>query len=463
MPGRLKVGLPCSPVSIIFEEIKEGDIFVALQCSALRFFRGGRTDVSDVASWLTSSFFRYSGFCSSAMVDVDHPASGIPGELYGRYLIPGQSQGHILPPDERSLEFIDRLIGGLDTFERLAHNHTSFWHPDEGSLEGDNYDAGQVEAAEWALGIAKALGRSTPENDIYNQRLSADWLYYRTSDGDVAVLESAEIADLLELMRVFPDREVFGVDGFLYAGPVFDNFIPREVFEVADRIFELDGDLASSDSPSSLATVIPLENAAIIAQNDRAIMLRCDSGVEEYKRERSLILERNRREQELLFPPEDFFWSEKIDGGRFERLVYDLLEVEPGVREVRSVGAPSEGDGGRDLLVSWTTPSRQSRRLMDEGPLSQEREVIVQCKARKKSVGRSDLGAGILDTLFRYRGEGYFLVSSSQIAVAVIDLLKELEARGDYFVGWWSRIEIESRLRKNPQILKKYSDVVRPL
>ncbi|MFE6171746.1 hypothetical protein [Streptomyces sp. NPDC056464] len=51
-----------------------------------------------------------------------------------------------------------------------------------------------------------------------------------------------------------------------------------------------------------------------------------------FTRERSLVLERNRLEQERLFPPTEFTWTDEVDGGRFERLIYDLLECEPGVR-----------------------------------------------------------------------------------------------------------------------------------
>ncbi|MFE6171744.1 hypothetical protein [Streptomyces sp. NPDC056464] len=40
---RLRVGLPCSPLSLIFEETPSDDVFIALHCSALRNFNGDRT------------------------------------------------------------------------------------------------------------------------------------------------------------------------------------------------------------------------------------------------------------------------------------------------------------------------------------------------------------------------------------------------------------------------------------
>ena len=62
-----------------------------------------------------------------------------------------------------------------------------------------------------------------------------------------------------------------------------------------------------------------------------------------------------------------------------------------------------------------------------------------------------------------YKAEGYFLATSSQPAVATIDLLDEIAQRGDYFTGWWGRTEIEQRLRRNPQVLRRYADIVQPV
>ncbi|WP_194925342.1 restriction endonuclease [Catenulispora pinisilvae] len=174
-------------------------------------------------------------------------------------------------------------------------------------------------------------------------------------------------------------------------------------------------------------------------------------------------MERNRIEQERLFPPSGFSWAATIDGGRFERLIYDLLECEPGVLEVRGVGAAREGDDGRDLIVRWVTPPMPAEVTVQGSSPMRERTIIVQCKARARSVGRSDLGSGVLDTIYKYEADGYFLATSSQPAVSTLDLLEVIKRRGDYFTGWWSRAELELRLRRNPQVLKRFDDIVQVL
>ncbi|WP_435220685.1 restriction endonuclease [Streptomyces sp. Tue6028] len=461
---RLRVRLPCSPLSLIFEKTPSDDVFMALHCSALRNFNGDRTDLHDVYSWLAASFLRWAGVASTALIDIEHPATMIPAELYGRYLIPTQPEGYVLAPGDVGLNLAGNMIGYLAMFEQTAHTFTTFWHPEfESGFESTHdYEAESSQADEWAQDLASRLGYRASQEDIYTQRLSAGWFYYRTTDGAIAVVESEKLVDFLELLRTDPDEEIAGINGFLYTGKGFDNFISRDALKIADRIFGLDGALANSSCPSAEATVIPLENGVILANDYRAVLLRHDTGVTGFTRERSLVLERNRLEQERLFPPSEFTWTDEVDGGRFERLIYDLLECEPGVREVRAIGSSREGDGGRDLVVSWVTPPVPGEAIPKGDPPARERRIIIQCKARKRSVGRSDLGGGILDTLFMYHAEGYFLATSSQPAVAVIDLLEEVRRRGDYFTGWWGRTEIEQRLRRNPQILKRYADIVRP-
>lgn len=461
---RLRVGLPCSPLSLIFEETPSDDVFMALQCSALRSFNGDRTDLHDVCSWLAASFLRWLGVASTALIDVEHPATMIPAELSGRFLIPAQSEGYLLAPDDVGLGLAGDMIGYLAMLEHIAHTQTTFWHPESESVPESthDYDTGRSEVDDWARGLASLLGdRASPE-DIYTQRPSTGWFYYRTTDGAIAIVDSEELVDFLELLRTDPDEEIAGINGFLYTGKGFDNFIPRDALKIADRIFGQDGALATSGRPAAEATVIPLENGVILAKDYRAVLLRHDTGVAGFTRERSFVLERNRLEQERLFPPSEFTWTDEVDGGRFERLIYDLVECEPGVREVRAIGSSREGDGGRDLVVSWITPPVPGEAVTTGAIPARERRVIIQCKARKRSVGRSDLGGGILDTLFMYHAEGYFLATSSQPAVAAIDLLEEIRRRGDYFTGWWGRAEIEQRLRRNPQVLKRYADIVCP-
>jgi hypothetical protein len=214
--GRLDVACPCSPLALIFERTAGGDVFVALRCRAQSEFNGDRTDLHDAYSWLAAAFLRQSGVASSSLIDIDHPASRIAGELYGRYLVPAQSKGPLLSPDDVGLGIAQEMLTNLAHLEERAHFTVPFWHPD---VENDRYyDSVDLEVKEWSQGIAQVLGSRSSVDDISTFRSGVGWYYYRTADGTIAVIESDDFVDLIETFKVDPEEEIAGINGFLYTG-----------------------------------------------------------------------------------------------------------------------------------------------------------------------------------------------------------------------------------------------------
>ena len=56
--------------------------------------------------------------------------------------------------------------------------------------------------------------------------------------------------------------------------------------------------------------------------------------------------------------------------------------------------------------------------------------------------------------------EGFFLAAVPRLSVGLIGYLETLREQG-YWVDWWSRMEIEDRLRGRPDIAARFGDVVR--
>ena len=86
----------------------------------------------------------------------------------------------------------------------------------------------------------------------------------------------------------------------------------------------------------------------------------------------------------------------------------------------------------------------------------------MQCKAYSKSVGKADV-SDIRDTIEFHKAKGYFLAVSSYVTNPLISHLESLKENHNYFVNWWTRDEIEKRLKLNEDILVKYRDIVTPL
>lgn len=159
-----------------------------------------------------------------------------------------------------------------------------------------------------------------------------------------------------------------------------------------------------------------------------------------------------------LFTDMSFIWSEKIDGNEFERFVHAILLRESGVKRVRRVGTDNESDGGRDLMAVWRTLLPDQMLKSEQNPYI-DRNIIVQCKAHKKAVNRRIFPA-IRDTIEHYNADGYFIVVSSDLTTELTEHLEKLRNGGKYWVEWWTRSEIEDRLRANLDIVSRFPNIV---
>lgn len=182
-------------------------------------------------------------------------------------------------------------------------------------------------------------------------------------------------------------------------------------------------------------------------------------GLRAFSKEKQRLWERHRKEA-VLFAPEAFEWIEPTNPTRFESLIYDLISREPGVLHVRAAGDTRDRDGGRDLIVEWRRPSTPGSIGSDEHIPMQMRRFIVQCKARSRNIGARD-APDIMEALYHYHADGYLLAVSRQVTSSLIDRLDDMRRRRDFDTDWWTRKEIEDRLKRNPDISASYSDLFR--
>jgi hypothetical protein len=75
-------------------------------------------------------------------------------------------------------------------------------------------------------------------------------------------------------------------------------------------------------------------------------------------------------------------------------------------------------------------------------------------------VGKSEV-IDIRDTIEHYEAQGYFLAVSSYLTSPLTEHLENLRNRGKYWVDWWTRSEIEEKLRIHPDIAARFPNVVR--
>ena len=244
------------------------------------------------------------------------------------------------------------------------------------------------------------------------------------------------------------------------------NYVPATLEKKARRMLQrLNGQ--HNEEP----TFVVLENQVVAAAGSHCVFIQTKTGRRAFDREIESRRSKHVAEAEFLFQDLHLVWEDHVDGSRFQSLVSDLLSREPGVSRVRPAGTTVERDGTRDYLIDWTTPLLPGEAdwtglllangaTYDEISPSKCRRVVVQCKSDKAPVNRGKV-TGVYDTMEHYNA-GYLLAVRSRLTVPLIDILDGIRAKGR-FAEWWEGADVEKRLKANPDLLKAYADIVRPV
>ncbi|RAY17270.1 hypothetical protein DPM19_00775 [Actinomadura craniellae] len=452
----LNIKLPHSPISLHFEKVSETTLFGAFYLRTNSWnWPGERSDLNDILSMLVAMFFAETGTASCALMDVPHPAAYVPsGEVYARYILLSQPSNGYFHVQGESFPEAEKLIHKLLLLEYFLHQAISP-HLSQEELES-LVDWEEIEV--WGRRVMKVLGGLANESeDTYNIRNPPRWKYYRCAGADISIIQSDQVSDIFDFLWSIGERKLIqGVTGNIVLRDGLFNFTPSED---VDQLGFLLKKLAGVSDLGELR-VMPLENCLVTASQGFVLFLGSSSGRRAFDGEKDRVFLRHQDEAQFLFPADSYVWAERVDGERFESLVYDLLVREPGVTKVRTVGHANERDGGRDHIAAWHTPPQAGGHAVGENyPIARAREVVIQCKALNRTVGKRHV-LDIRDTLDQYDAEGYLLVAMGNVGTSAIGYLEALRRKGDYFTDWWGCSEIEHRLRRNPDIVKRYSDIV---
>lgn len=411
-----------------------------------------RTDIHDSFSIIFCVYFRIIHGMSFSLFDIPHPAASYfdDAEIYGRYIIPTQETSILVALNEEQ-----RLEKSKDLLLSFWHFEKMLWSlfggcpcADCKKKLGIKYDYKNTLSKALIAKIESCFGN--PTNYNLKDRNLPTWKYYRSFDDGVSVLKSKPIADFLlnGIKSMQHNIEVIGcVNGELLIQGELKNFCSGAAkSELLKVLKNLDG--LKKELP-----VFPLDNKMIMVGKSFIVVKDFDSGESAFKRERDLLKIRHQREYDLLFKPKDIVWKEHCDGGQFEDLVKELLFNERNVVNVKKLSHTNEADGGKDLFVEIKVPLELYEK--DTSNVYQIKNVLVQCKALKGNVGKSDV-LDILDTLEHNNCNGYLLVVSKYVKRSLSDYLLQLKLKRKYWIDWWTKDEIEERLQKHPFLLLKY-------
>lgn len=426
---------------------------------------GGRTDVHDVFSLLWACVMRASGAASPILIS-EAGFGGIEEEIYARWLIFEQigdfndnstAKQRLLAHASHAYHVLDDVLGWSDIQYPNAK-----WKDQNG--EADEF-----------VECLNSAGEFKDFGDMAGRRECPNWLYAKSHRGRVSVA-IFPVECMIALRRALLTYEPTSIESrtrisILASG--LKNAIPKKILATGLKYIRSveEGDRVPwrgvNSSPCDLAIVaIPLESHCIFLGGQTLVAVEGDCGLRQFEAERTKFLERRAKENAVFAADYTFQWPQKIDGAKFEDLIYALLEREPGVMWVRQASPTNERDGGRDFVARWVVPVGHGLTGEESAPVeagvptpAKTLNVVVQVKARNPSVGKSKV-QDIRDTVEGHEANGYFLIAFPQPANSLVEHLSTLAKRG-IWTNWWDRAQIETRLRKHVDLVARFADLVK--
>lgn len=380
--------------------------------------------------------------------------SGIPSEIYARLLI------------LRQLGSIEGEMGTRPIYETLGRESIFAYDAFQevfGVAASGGLSLGPttfLPEPDWVGAVRKVLRLRTRAGYEFRRRSAPRWNVFSHVKKGVTVAEIGKdvVERLLSLFADFNPAKVDGVERVAIRSTSLVNAVPHAILKQAQNLLEaVEG---TRDPPQMM---IPLDSHVVLVGKQSIIALASECGVECFDAERALMEVRHQNEAEVFHYDTECIWADTIDDSRFEDLIGELLLRERGMHRLRQVGATREGDDGRDFMADWSlTPFTGPVVGVSKGevPLNMRMEVLIQVKLRKRGVSRSDV-PNLRDTLEHYDCAGLLVVAFPRVTTQLFDHLREMRRRGQFWVDWWGKPEIEHRLRRNSDLAARYSDVVR--
>jgi hypothetical protein len=422
---------------------------------------GDRSDYHELISAIWAIGLRMANVASVRLVDIEHPV--VRGELYGRYVVP-DSQPSLLYISMDHPETKD-LQGFLLASTWCAYVFSVLFRTLADDPDGEEYD--DEEGREWATRVARALGlRLTSQSTSYNARIQPDWLYYHREDhGITAITFDTAIAPLFSEELLGPGTDVMdGETALMVRSSEIQNAIPHAALEKLGKVlkaYELDAKPGARDLTAGEGTlIVPTESHLFCVTDAGIVSLRTECVRRRFGVERETALRRHREVSRFLYREVAFEWQPKLNPARYEALILDLLKADDAVRWARQVGDINASDEDRDIVADWLLPPAPWEKAHEDAAFLQRRRVVVQCKARGRPVNFSHL-PNIPMVLQYHDADAYLLVADPRVTKAVVNYFTTVPQREGFWADWWTRTEVEERLRICMEILPRYTDLVR--
>ena len=420
-------------------------------------FPGDRTDIHDVFSLIWGAVLRAFGLSSVWLIDESH--GFVPGEIGARHLLFQQCPWNI---SQDAFETARKSMNAWSAFAFHLLDDVFKWERCWRLAHTDSATVHQTEPPTWANQAIKYL--RFPEDIAIRKRTFPLWLYFASQKRGVTIIRMPKIriCVLKVVLGPFAPETARGEKAVAMFANGIPNAVPYSLLKKARKLLSLIGDECDE------LIVLPLDSHCLFIGDKTIVALRGKCGRDIFERERDILIKRRRNENRVFFADSAIEWQKPIATGDFEDLCLELVQREPGVVRAKSVGSVNDRDGGRDIIIDQKIPNRHSDSTQVTSLSSKEEirpsgtktvRLIAQVKTRSNIVGKQDV-LDIRDTLERHRAEGFLLIAHPRISSALVDHLEDLRQRTELHTDWWETCDIENRLRRHPDIAKRFPELV---
>lgn len=442
--GRLRIHFTARfPLWFQVEVDEKQDAAFLYAVARAQGINGDKSDYHDLLAGILAICLRLSNTASARTIEIEM-VDILPGEIYAkRIYFEKQPPATYVTLSEPDYDLIGAI---LEASTLAAWTISEIWNSLGEGIQEEQYL--EPEDLSWVSQVARSLRIKLDSPDVsYYARKYPTWEYFRIiSSGLFALRFGTPLPDLRIPFDEVP-QIIDGVTGQLLHSPSIKNYIGHKTLKLGSRILETFGQKLSD------VLIVPIDSHLYLFSNRGVVGIPANCDLEAYLEERERVSERHRAESRILFSSVSFVWSSSVNDEEFENLILELLNREPGVVRARKIGRGREPDSGRDILVEWF------RTPVKEEEFSSQR-VVVQCKAYARPVGKSKV-LDITDLLRFHNSRGYLLVALSGVTKPLIDYLERENERKEYWTDWWTRIEIEERMRANMDVVARYSAMVK--
>ncbi len=311
----------------------------------------------------------------------------------------------------------------------------------------------------WIEPILKNL-RSPADASVLNRRFPL-WQYFSSLKRGVTVLRMPRIrvCNLRMILAPYAPSIADGEESLCLLANGLPNAVSYNTLKRGLKVLSLSGDKCDQVIP------LPIDSHCLFIGGKTIVAIEDYCGKDRFNVERDRMLTRRSKENDVFFTEASVSWNTPLNAVEFENLCLDLVKREPGVIRAKPVGTTNDRDGGRDILVTWIIPTDHTTDAVTEESVqesagrSRSVDVICQVKSHSKTIGKRDV-QDIRDMLDHHGADGFLLIAYPRISSALVDHMENLRRNTTQATDWWDAEDLEERLRRHPDIARKYPDLV---